>query len=266
LGLSAGLDFETQIYVKENIEETLLQELSRKHYKCRPIMLGTNTDPYQPIERHYDNTRSVLKILQEYNHPVEIVTKSSLILRDLEIIKKLAEKNLIKTTFSITTLSRDLSRQLEPRATTPNKRLEAIRLLSAEGIPVGVNFAPVIPALNEHELEVILQAASAAGATAANYILLRLPLEVEKLFKEWLATHVPKKASHVLSRLRDFHGGKTYCSEYGQRQTGTGVSASILSKRFLLQTKKLGMNKNLSALDSNQFRVPDRKNTQLKLF
>ncbi|MBT6828608.1 MAG: PA0069 family radical SAM protein [Rhodospirillaceae bacterium] len=265
LGLSPGQDFETRIFAKYRAPELLRQELSQPGYSCRMIALGTNTDPYQPAERRLEITRAILEILSEFNHPVGIVTKSALITRDVDILSSMAERNLVKTIISVTTLERDLARRMEPRAATPAKRLAAIRTLSCAGIPTGVNFAPVIPALNESELEAVFEAAAEAGACEAAYILLRLPLEITDLFKEWLLLHAPNRARHVMSRMRDMHAGKHYRSEFGLRQTGSGPSAELLGQRFRLAKKKYGLDNPPLRLDASRFCPPPQTGDQLTL-
>ncbi len=256
LGLSPGQDFETRIFAKHKAPELLRQELSKPGYRPRMIALGTNTDPYQPAERKLEITRGILEVLSEFNHPVGIVTKSSLITRDIDILGNMAERNLVKAVLSVTTLDRHLARRLEPRASTPAKRLEALRSLSAAGIPTGVNFAPVIPALNESELEAIFEAAAEAGVREAAYILLRLPLEITDLFKEWLLLHAPGRANHVMSRMRDMHAGQHYRSGFGLRQTGSGPSAELLGQRYRLAKKKYGLDNPPLRLDSSRFLPP----------
>ncbi|MEE8173017.1 MAG: PA0069 family radical SAM protein [Alphaproteobacteria bacterium] len=265
LGLSPGQDFESRIFAKYDAPEQLAQELSKPGYRCRMIALGTNTDPYQPTERRLEITRGILAVLSEHDHPVGIVTKSDLVTRDTDILESMARRNLVKVILSVTTLDRDLARRLEPRAATPTKRLAAIRALSAAGIPTGVNFAPVIPALNESELEAIFEAAADAGAREAGYILLRLPLEIKELFEEWLLLHAPKRARHVMSRMRDMHAGRHYRAGFGLRQTGSGPSAELLAQRFRLAKKRYGMDNPALRLDSSRFCPPPKHGDQLTL-
>ncbi len=265
LGLSPGQDFESRIYAKHDAPSQLARELAKAGYQPRMIALGTNTDPYQPTERRLELTRSTLSVLSDFHHPVGVVTKSSLVTRDIDILSSLAERNLVKVILSITSLDQELSRRLEPRASAPDKRLDAIRQLSTAGIPTGVNFAPVIPALNETELEAILKATSEAGAIEADYILLRLPLEIRDLFEEWLRLHVPNRADHVMSRVRDMHAGQHYRSGFGLRQTGTGPSAELLSQRFRLAKKKNGMHNPPLRLDTSRFCPPPKKGDELTL-
>lgn len=265
LGLSPGQDFESRIFAKHDAPEQLARELSKPGYRCRMIALGTNTDPYQPTERRLEITRDILAVLSDTHHPVGIVTKSALVTRDIDILKSLARRNLVKVVLSVTTLDRDLARRLEPRAATPAKRLATIQSLSEAGIPTGVNFAPVIPALNESELEAIFAAAADAGAREAGYILLRLPLEIKDMFEEWLRLHAPQRARHVMSRMRDMHAGQHYRSGFGLRQTGSGPSAELLAQRFRLARKKYGMDNPALRLDVSRFCPPPRSGDQLTL-
>ena len=271
LGYSAGLDFETRLIVKENAAELLRRELSRKGYHPRTMALGTNTDPYQPIERRYRITRQILGVLLGARHPVGIVTKSALVLRDLDILQQLAELGLVRVALSVTTFDRRLARSMEPRASTPMRRIKAIEALSAAGIPTVVMAAPVIPALNDAELEDILRTAADAGARSAGYILLRLPGEVAGLFEEWLHANHPGRASHVMSLMRDMHGGEAYRSKWGERMSGTGEYARLLAQRFALACKKCGLAQEKMALRSDLFRAPSPEpgrtgDAQLSLF
>jgi DNA repair photolyase len=267
LGLSPGLDFETRLFAKRAAPELLRQELLKPGYQCKVIALGANTDPYQPIEREHRITRRVLEVLQEFEHPVGVVTKSALVQRDIDILAPMAKQGLASVAVSITTLDRELARRLEPRAPTPSRRLDTIRALSEAGIPVSVLSSPMIPALNDHELDAILEAARAAGAIGAGYILLRLPLELTSLFEEWLETHVPGKAKHVMSLIRQARDGKTYRAEFGTRMKGTGPYAELLRRRFEAACKRLGLNERRRALqlDTSRFRRPPQKGDQLKL-
>ena len=239
--------------------------MRKPSYLPQVIAIGTNTDPYQPIEREYRVMRAILKVLAEFKHPVGIVTKSALIARDIDLLAPMAEEGLVKVALSITTLDRGLARAMEPRATTPPKRLETIRLLSQAGIPVGVMTAPLIPALNDDELESLLAAASEAGATEAGYVLLRLPLEIKDLFREWLEAHAPDRAKHVLSLMRSMRGGKEYDSNWGSRMRGEGPYAKLISQRFHLATRRLGLNRNRLTLDTTKFRRPHAVGSQLAL-
>ncbi|MTI18686.1 PA0069 family radical SAM protein [Rhodobacteraceae bacterium RKSG542] len=266
VGLSAGLDFETNLFAKENCGEVLERELSSPSYKARPIAIGTNTDPYQPIERTHKNMREILEVLERCSHPVTIVTKSALVQRDIDILEKMAQKNLVKVALSITSLDHKLSRSMEPRASSPARRLGAIKALSDAGIPTSVMVAPVVPGLTDHELEAILEEAQAAGAQEANYILLRLPMEVSELFKDWLLREVPGRYRHVLSLIRSMRSGKDYDAEWGKRMRGEGPYADQLSKRFQLACKRLGLKARSSKLDCEQFQRPSKGGVQLSLF
>jgi DNA repair photolyase len=267
LGLSPGLDFESRIFYKPQAAALLTAELSKKGYSCRPIALGSNTDPYQPAERKLGVTRSILEVLRDFRHPVTIVTKGALIQRDIDILAEMAASHLAVVTVSVTTLDRALARVMEPRAATPQRRLETIAALAKAGIPTGVLSAPMIPALNDSEMEDILAAAKDAGAVTAGYTMLRLPLELKALFKEWLETHVPGKASHVLSLVAQSHGGKLYDSAWGKRMIGYGPYADMLSMRFDRACRRLGFARRHSEpLDVTLFRPPAQKGDQLALF
>ncbi len=266
MGLSPGLDFESRLFAKPEAASLLEAELAAPGYKPRTIAMGTNTDPYQPIEKEYRITRSILEVLERANHPVGIVTKSTLVLRDIDILEGMAARNLVKVALSVTTLDRRLARTMEPRAATPEKRLEALETLSKAGIPSCVMVAPVIPALNDPEIERILERAAALGATEAGYILLRLPLEVDQIFKEWLLEHYPDRFRHVLSLLKSMREGKSYRSAWGRRMRGTGPFAWTIGRRFEVAAKKFGLNANRVALDVNQFNRPKRTGDQLDLF
>ncbi|AOU98436.1 DNA repair photolyase [Acidihalobacter yilgarnensis] len=266
LGLSPGLDFETRLFHKPDAPARLAEELGRRGYACSPIALGINTDAYQPVERRVGLTRRLLEVLWAHRHPVSIVTKSALIERDLEVLSAMASEGLAQVFMSVTTLDPVLARGLEPRAATPARRLEAIARLAAAGIPCGVLFAPTIPALNDHELERVLRAAREAGASAAGYVMLRLPREVKPLFTEWLKTHVPGRAEHVLSLLRQMHGGREYESEFGVRMRGRGPYADLIAQRFRIASRREGLDRGLPPLDCSRFRVPARAEDQLDLF
>src|ERR1700738_4758316 len=231
LGLSPGFDFETRIFYKPNAAALLRDELRKKNYVCRPIALGSNTDPYQPAERKFGITRSILEVLRDFHHPVTIVTKGALVQRDIDILADMAREKLAVVTVSVTTLDRALARHMEPRAATPERRIETIAALAKAGVPTGVLAAPMIPALNDREMEAILARAREAGASVAGYTLLRLPLELKGLFKEWLEAHEPQKASHVLSLVAQCHGGKLYDSAWSKRMTGGGPHADNLRAR-----------------------------------
>ena len=265
LGLSPGLDFETKLLFKPDAAKLLEAELSKPSYSPQVIAIGTNTDPYQPIEREYRIARSILEVLNRFNHPVGIVTKSGLITRDIDILSDMAARGLAKVALSVTTLDRRLARHMEPRAATPTKRLETIRALAAAGIPTGVMVAPIIPALTNEEIESILSAAADAGAETAGYVLLRLPLEIKDLFREWLETHEPGRAKHVMSLLRDMRGGKDYDANWKTRMTGNGPCAQLIAQRFAMACRRLGLNRKRSVLDIGKFKVPPRVGDQLAL-
>ena len=265
-GLSAGLDFETRLFVKPDAPELLRRELNAPGYRPRVIAMGTNTDPYQPIERQYQVTRRILEVLAEFRHPVGIVTKSGLVARDIDILAPMAAQGLVKVALSVTTLDPKLARLMEPRAASPGRRLETIRRLSEAGIPVAVLTAPLIPALNDSEVERILDAAKAAGAQEAGYVTLRLPLEVADLFREWLVTHFPDKARHVLALMRQIHGGRDYDATFGKRQRGDGPYAWALGRRFEVAARRLGLAGRGLRLSTALFRPPARAGQQLSLF
>lgn len=266
LGHSAGLDFETKLYAKTNAAKLLEKELAHAAYEPKVIALGTNTDPYQPIEREHGITRSILEVLERTSHPVGIVTKSALVVRDIDILERMAAKGLAKVALSVTTLDRRIARAMEPRAATPEKRLEAIGKLSDAGIPVGVMAAPIIPGLNDTEIESILEAAHAAGAREAGYVLLRLPLELKEIFREWLATEFPDRAQRILSLLQSMHGGKDYVADFGLRQRGRGPYADQIAKRFRLALKRLGLNDQRESLRCDLFQPPVLAGQQMQLF
>ncbi|KPF59738.1 PA0069 family radical SAM protein [Rhizobium sp. AAP116] len=265
MGLSAGLDFEAKLFAKPDAPRLLERELSKPGYKVKPIAIGTNTDPYQPIEREWRIMRQILEVLDKANHPVVIVTKSALILRDIDILTSMAERGLVKVGISVTTLDRKLARTMEPRASTPAKRLEAIKTLSEAGIPVAVMMAPIIPALNDHEIERILDSGRAAGATEASYVLLRLPLEVSPLFRDWLLQNYPDRYRHVMSLVRSMRDGKDYDAEFGKRMKGAGPYAWQISRRFEMATKRLGLMRRSLHLREDLFISPDSDGVQLSL-
>jgi DNA repair photolyase len=267
LGLSPGLDFETKLFYKDNAVELLRAELSKPSYVCKSIALGINTDGWQPLERRLEVTRSVLEVLAECRHPVSIVTKSALILRDLDLLQDLARDQLVSVMVSITSMNSDLKRTLEPRTASPQARLKVIEQLSAAGVPVGVLVAPVIPALTDHEMENILEAAQAAGATSAGYVLLRLPHEVKDLFREWLAEHYPDRARHVMSLINQSRGGKDYQAEFGTRMVGTGVFAQLLRTRFKVAKRKYGFDdaERGHGIRTDLFRPPVANRAQMTL-
>jgi DNA repair photolyase len=266
LGLSPGLDFEAKLFAKPNAATLLARELSAPSYQPKEIVLGANTDPYQPIERGYKITRDILNVLAEARHPVTIITKSVLVLRDIDILAPMAQQGLAKVALSITTLDPELARKLEPRAPTPAKRLEALQRLHAAGIPVAVFIAPIIPAINDSEIEAILEAAVEAGAEEAHFVLLRLPLELRELFREWLLTHYPGKMRHVMALIQSSRGGKDYESRFFTRQTGTGPYAELIAQRFALALGRLGMKKRGLKLRTDLFRPPMSEGGQLTLF
>ena len=266
LGLSPGLDFETRLFSKSNAAELLQDELSKPGYQCQPIALGVNTDAYQPVERRLEITRQLLQVLQQFHHPVTIITKSALVERDIDLLREMAQDRLVSVNLSITTLDPTLARKLEPRATAPQRRLQTIRRLADAGIPVSVMVAPIIPVLTDPELDSILAESRAAGARSAGYILLRLPLEVSELFQQWLHEHYPLKAEHVMTRIRDTRGGKDYDSRFGRRMRGSGAFAEMIAQRFALASRKLGLAARDHALNSQAFRVPARSGDQLDMF
>lgn len=265
MGLSPGLDFETRLFAKTNAAELLRRELSDPRYQPRMIAIGTNTDPYQPIERRYRIMRQVLEVLAEFDHPVGIVTKSTLVLRDLDILQPMAAKGLVKVGISVTTLDRKLARAMEPRAATPERRLQAIEVLATAGVPTAVMFAPVIPALNDSELEAVLGRAAAAGATEAGYVLLRLPHELSDLFREWLQSEFPDRAAHVLSLMKSMRDGKAYDATWHRRMRGTGPYAWSIGRRFEIAARRLGLNKKRTRLTVEHFRRPPQPGDQLSL-
>jgi DNA repair photolyase len=265
LGHSAGLDFETKLYAKINAAELLERELAKPGYVPKYIALGGVTDAYQPIERRYGITRSVLEVLDRTNHPVGIITKSALVLRDLDILARMSARGLAKVAISVTTLDRQVARKMEPRAATPPKRIAAIKALSEAKVPTVVMTAPIVPAINDSEIENILEAAKQAGASEAGYVLLRLPLELKELFREWLRTEFPDRAARVINLLRSMHGGKDYTPEWGLRQSGQGPYASQIATRFRLAVKRLGLNERKHTLQTDLFRRPVGEGGQLEL-
>jgi DNA repair photolyase len=265
MGLSPGLDFESRLFSKPDVPKLLERELSRPDYKVRVIAIGTNTDPYQPIEREWRIMRQILEVLQKANHPVAIVTKSALITRDIDILADMAAKGLAKVGISVTTLDRKLARSMEPRAATPSKRLEAIKSLTDAGIPTAIMTSPIIPALNDHEIERLLEAGHAAGATEASYVLLRLPLEVSPLFRDWLLQNYPDRYRHVMSLVRSMRDGKDYDAEFGKRMKGTGPYAWQIARRFEMATKRLGLTRRGMPLRDDLFIRPNGAGIQLSL-
>ena len=265
LGHSAGLDFETILYAKSDAAALLERELAKPGYSPATMALGTNTDPYQPIERERGITRSILEVLERTGHPVGIVTKSALVVRDIDILSRMAARGLAKVAISVTTLDRRLARAMEPRAATPPKRIETIRQLSQAGIPTAVMVAPVIPALNDSEIEAILETVHESGAREAGYVLLRLPLEIKDLFREWLAEEFPDRAARVIHLMQSMHGGRDYRAEFGLRQRGSGPYAAQIAARFRLAAKRLGLNERRQTLRTDLFRRPVLKGGQFPL-
>lgn len=265
LGHSAGLDFETKIYAKTNAAEVLERELAHPRYVPKTIALGAVTDPYQPVERTLGITRSLLQVLDAANHPVGIVTKSAGVLRDLDILSRMAERRLVKVALSVTTLDASLSRSMEPRAAAPQRRLDAIRRLAEAGVPVTVMMAPIIPALNDSEIEAVLEVAHEAGASEAGYVLLRLPLELKDLFREWLETDHPNRSKRVISLLRSMHGGRDYVSTFGLRQRGSGPYADQIAARFHLARRRLGLDQRHLRLRTDLFRRAVSPGGQMQL-
>jgi len=266
LGLSPGLDFESKLFMKPEAAELLEKELSAANYQPRVIAIGTNTDPYQPIERRYQVMRRILEVLERAGHPVGIVTKSALVLRDLDILARMAERKLAKVALSVTSLDPELARKMEPRAAAPMRRLETLRRLSDAGVPTTVMVAPVIPALNDSEIERILEAAHVAGVKEAGYVLLRLPLEVRDLFREWLMANYPDRYRHVMKLVRDTRDGKDYDSEWGKRMKGTGPYAWMIGRRFEVACERLGLNVRRTTLTTQYFRKPKPDDAQMSLF
>ncbi len=267
LNLSPGIDFETRLFAKVNAAELLQDELARHGYRCEHIALGANTDPYQPIERDYRITRSIIEVLAGCNQPLSIVTKNALVERDIDLLAPMAAKNLVNVYISINNRDHELARRLEPRCSAPARRLQAVENLAAAGIPVGVLVAPVIPFLTDHEIEPVLEAAASAGARSAGYVLMRLPWELKELFRDWLATHYPLKAEHVMSRVQQMRGGRDNDPAFGARMRGDGELAELLRRRFEIACKRFGLNsgQRASALDTTLFRPP-RRDGQLGLF
>jgi DNA repair photolyase len=267
LDLSPGLEFETKLFAKPDAATLLRAELAKPGYECDAIALGSNTDPYQPIEREWKVTRGILEVLAAHEHPFSIVTKSALVERDIDLIAPMAAKNMARVYFSVTTLDRDLARVLEPRAAAPERRLQAMRTLHDAGIPVGVLVAPVIPQLNDKHIEAILEAAAQAGATTAGWIMLRLPLEIAPLFRAWLDEHFPLRAGHIMSLVQQVRGGRDYVSTFGERMRGTGAFADLVEQRFGLACKRLRLNKGRDeGFDTSRFRPPRANERQGELF
>jgi DNA repair photolyase len=267
MGLSSGIDFETKLFYKADAGKVLEEELAKPGYVCKPITIGANTDPYQPIERQMQVTRAVLEVLARTRHPASIITKSAMVLRDLDLLVDMARDNLMSVALSITTLSPETKRVLEPRTASPQARLRALRELNAAGVPTGVMVAPIIPAITDHEIEAILEAAAAGGARWAGYTLVRLPYEINDLFRDWLTEHFPDRAAHVMSLIRDMRGGRDYNSKFGERMRGTGPIAELLRGRFKMACKRLGLNSGSREMpDRTQlFRPPVMPGSQLSL-
>jgi DNA repair photolyase len=265
LGLSPGQDFESQIYFKPEAAKLLEKELSGPKYQCERIQLGANTDPYQPIERRLRVTRSVLEVLERFKHPVLITTKNAMITRDADILGRMGRAGLAMASMSITTLDRSLARAMEPRASTPERRLQAMRAMADAGLPMMVGFAPVIPGLNDHELESVLQRAAEAGARHAHFTVLRLPLEIKDLFRKWLEAERPQRAARVMSLVRQMRGGKDYDAEWGKRMKGEGPIAELVAARFKAGCRRYGLNESRISLDTRQFAIPPRAGDQLPL-
>ena len=265
LDCSPGLDFESRIFYKPEAARLLRRELSRSGYRCQPVALGVNTDAYQPAERKLQITRSILEVLRDFRHPVGLVTKSSLVERDIGLLSDMTEQRLVHVMVSVTTLDARLARSLEPRAAAPRRRLEVIRRLSAAGIPVGVLVAPVIPFLNDSEIEAILGEVREAGALTAGYVMIRLPHEVKDLFRDWLAHHRPGEAQRIMARIRDMRGGQDYDAAFGRRMTGAGVFAQLIGRRFDAAVKSLGF-PGLPAFDCESFAPPEELRPQMELF
>ena len=266
MDLSPGLDFESRLFSKPDAPAVLRRELGQPDYRCEVISLGANTDAYQPIERRLRVTRRILEVLAECRHPVTIVSKSALIERDIDLLAPMAQQRLARVFMSVTTLDRELARRMEPRAAAPQRRIETQRRLNAAGIPTGVMFAPIIPALNDHELERVLEQAAAAGCKSAGYVVLRLPREVNPLFKEWLATHYPLKYERVMNRIRELRGGRESDTRFGRRMKGQGVFAELIRQRFERACREMGLNTSRYELDTTAFRPPKLNAAQMELF
>ncbi len=266
MGLSPGLDFESKLFFKPDAAKLLEKELSRKNYAVDRVHIGGNTDPYQPTERKLQITRGVLQVLDRFNHPTSLITKSALVVRDLDILAPMAQRGLVKVFISVTTLDRKLARQMEPRASTPERRIWALKTLAAAGVPTGVGFAPAIPGLNDHEMERVLERAAGVGVQEAMFVVLRLPLEIKDLFREWLEAERPDAAKKVMSLVRQMRGGKDYDAVWGQRMRGQGPIADLLSRRFQVACTRYGLNQTRFLQRSDLFRVPQSARTQLDLF
>lgn len=266
MDLSPGIDFESKLFAKPDAPTLLKKELGRTGYRCTPLAMGTNTDPYQPIEREWKITRRIIEVLYECRHPMTLVTKSCLVERDLDLLAPMAQEGLVQIFVSVTTLDHDLARRLEPRATAPKRRIETLRKLVDAGIPAGVMFAPVIPFINDAELESVLESASEAGVEAAGYVMLRLPHEIKHLFREWLQVHEPLKADHVMSIINAIRGGKDNDPDFHSRMRGKGVFAQLVGKRFEQSCRRLGLNKKQRSLTRDKFQPPQAEVRQYQLF
>ena len=266
MGMSPGLDFETRLYAKPDAAELLERELSHPNYVPQTIAIGTNTDPYQPVEKTWRLMRGILEVLERYNHPVSIVTKSALVMRDVDILARMAERGLAKVSLSLTTMDKTLARAMEPRAASPARRLETMRALNDAGITCNVMVAPIIPGLNDHEVERLIDSAAAAGATEAGYVMLRLPLEVSPVFKEWLLRHYPDKFRHVMTLIRAMRDGKDYDADWGKRMRGAGPYAWQIGRRFEIKSKQLGLNVSRKPLRTDLFMPPNAAPKQMCLF
>jgi DNA repair photolyase len=266
LDLSPGLDFETRIFSKPGAAKLLRETLRKPSYRCEVLALGANTDPYQPVERKLRITRGILEVLAEFRHPVTVVTKSNMVLRDLDLLVAMARQGLVAVSVSITTLDRKLARRMEPRAPTPERRLAAVRGLDEADVPVAVLASPMIPGLNDHELERVLEAAAEAGARSASYLVVRLPHELKQLFTEWLETHYPDRVGKVLARIREVRAGRLNDPQFGSRMRGNGAYADLLSRRFEIACRRLGLDREPVALDTSRFRAPAASGDQGKLF
>ena len=266
LGLSPGLDFEARLIARPDAPKVLARELAAKSYRVAPIAIGTNTDPYQPCEKEHQITRACLQVLSDFNHPVAIVTKGTLIERDIDILAPMAERGLARVGISLTTLDEDLSRRMEPRAPGPKRRLAMIRALSAAGIPVRVMTSPIVPGLTDPEIEHLLRAGKDAGASTASWIMLRLPREVSEIWQSWLAEQYPDRAHKVMARLREMHGGKDYDPRWGHRMRGEGVYAELIGQRFKVYARKVGLEMSSTPMRRDLFAVPPRPGDQLSLF
>ena len=266
MGLSPGLDFESKLFFKPEAAKLLERELSKKGYAPAPIHIGGNTDPYQPIERRLRITRGVIEVLDRFNHPFSIITKNALILRDLDLLASMAERNLVRATVSVTTLDRKLCRAMEPRAATPERRIDTLRRLAEAGVPVNVSVAPIIPGLNDHEIESIVERAAAVGVRGAHFTVLRLPLEIKDLFREWLETERPERAGRVMSLVRQMRGGKDYDADWGTRMRGEGPIAELIAARFKAAKKRYGLERERTSLDVSRFRIPPQAGDQMDFF